>query len=148
MTEFFDFLKNLETSSPPAISKDSPLVNKAVKDKGFKAAVLACLFLSIVIQILVATRLYDKFRMLDNHFSPYPVVKPVAVDLEVAIPELIETDRNIDRLTQRLDKRLETRRGQSVSGGDIKAEIPSKPVRKKAKPRKSNQVVVVEEVKN
>lgn len=148
MTEFFDFLKHLETSLPTTTSKESPPFERAVTNRGFKTVILVCLLLSIVIQILVASRFYDKFRMLESHFSPYPVIKPVEVALEVAIPQLVEINRHIDRLTQQLDRRLETQGAFLASQGNSKAEIPPSPVRKEAKPRQSNQAVVVEKLKN
>jgi hypothetical protein len=148
MTDFFEFLKDLETSSPMAGPTEGRLFDRALRDRGFKAVILACLFLSILIQMLVAGWFYAKLRILENRFSTYPVIKPVKVDGHVLIPELVEIDQSIDRLTQQWHKTLEIQHALSFSEENIQAQLPSTPARERAKPRRANQVVVVEEVTN
>lgn len=123
----------------------------AIRDRIFKTVILAFLIFSILIQILVSAWFYDKLKMLENRLSLHPVNKPVEVDLRVTIPELVEIDRKIDRLTQRVGNVLRTPREAAVLQRSTKSESPSKSVKKKPKLRestKSTQVDVVEKIGN
>jgi hypothetical protein len=148
MAEFFEFLDDLETPVPVTRSGDYPQFDTTVGDRAFKTVIMLCILVSIVIQLVVATRFYEGFDRLGDCLPPYPVTRPLEVDLEFAIPELLEFDRNMDRMTQRLDQRLEARRALSKAEGESQPEMLSTRAQRKTKPRKTYQVVVVEEVNN
>ena len=124
------------------------MFDTAVRDRIFKAVILAFLVFSIVIQLLISAWFYDKLKTLENRLSLYPVNKPVELDLKVTIPELVEIDRKIDGLTQRLGKDLKAQRAVSDPKRNTDAKVASKPAKKVAKTRRSNQVDVVEKVGN
>jgi hypothetical protein len=119
-----------------------------VRDRIFKTVILTFLGVSIVIQLLVSAWFYDKLKMLENRLSLYPVNKPVEVDLRVTVPELVEIDRKIDGLTQRLGQDLKAQEAVSAPKQSTDAAVASKPAKKTAKPRKANRVDVVEKVAN
>jgi len=148
MMEIFEILRHPETSSSTSTSRGSPILETAVRDRIFKTVILAFLLLSIMIQILVSASFHDKLKILENRLSLYPLTKPVEIDLAVALPELVEVDRKIHMLIQLLDKGPKTQRAFSAPEGNTGAEILSTPVQKKAEPRRSSQVEVVEKVKN
>jgi hypothetical protein len=118
------------------------------KDGVFKLAILAILILSIVIQIAVSVWFHEKLKNMENRLSLYPVNKPVEVDLRVTIPELVEIDRKIDKLHQRLGTPLTSRRTPAVNKRRIAAENSTKSKKKKLKARQSTQVDVVERIDN
>ncbi len=119
-----------------------------VRDRIFKTVILTFLGVSIVIQLLVSAWFYDKLKMLENRLSLYPVNKPVEVDLRVTVPELVEIDRKIDGLTQRLGQDLKAQEAVSAPKQSTDAAVASQPAKKTAKPRKANRVDVVEKVGN
>ena len=119
-----------------------------VRDRIFKTVILTFLGVSIVIQLLVSAWFYDKLKMLENRLSLYPVNKPVEVDLRVTVPELVEIDRKIDGLTQRLGQDLKAQEAASAPKQSTDAAVASKPAKEPAKPRKANRVDVVEKVGN
>jgi hypothetical protein len=118
------------------------------KDGVFKLAILAILILSIVIQIAVSVWFHEKLKNMENRLSLYPVNKPVEVDLRVTIPELVEIDRKIDKLHQRLGTPLTSRHTPAVNKRRIAAENSTKSKKKKLKARQSTQVDVVERIDN
>jgi len=117
-------------------------------DRILKIVILAFLILSVLTQILVSAWFYDKLKVLESHLSVYPVNKPVDVDLRITIPELVEIDRKIDRLTQLLGRVPATPRKPAVASESTKTDRLSRSVRKKASPRGSTQVDVVEKIGN
>jgi hypothetical protein len=119
-----------------------------VGDRLFKAVILTFLFLSVLIQIMVSIWFYEKLSNMENRLSLYPVNKPVEVDLKVKIPELVEIDDKIDRLTQRLGKELDSPKAHDRSKKVTKGEALPKRSKKKSKPRGSTQVDVVEKIGN
>jgi hypothetical protein len=119
-----------------------------IADKVFKIVILAFLIFSILIQITVSVWFHEKLKNLENRLSLYPVNKPAEVDLRVTIPKLVEIDGKIDKLAQELDKVVRSPRTPAVSQTQTKAEHPPKSNNKKAKPRKSTQVDVVEKIGN
>lgn len=124
------------------------MFDTAVRDRIFKTVILAFLAFSIVTQLLISAWFYDKLKTLENRLSLYPVNKPVEVDLKVTIPELVEIERKIDGLTQRLGENLKAQHAASVPKRNDDAKVASKPSTKAAKTRRSNQVDVVEKVGN
>ena len=146
--EFFELLEDLETASPEPTQEEATRIDTPVKDRVFKTVILTCLLLLIGTQILVSTRLYDVFRTLEGRFPPFPVVKPVRTEAQFSIPKLVKIDQNIDLWIQELESILATQQAATVHEENIKTEIPSTPTPRKTKPRKINQVVVVEEVNN
>ncbi len=120
-----------------------------VRDKVFKTVILALLTFSTLIQVSFSAWFYDKLKTLESHLSTYPVNKPVTVDLGAEIPELVETNRKIDRLTEQLDTALNT--PQAFQGPERNTPLgtSSKPARKKANSRQSTgyaQVEVIERI--
>ena len=120
----------------------------AVKDRVFKTTILVFLILSILIQILVSAWFYDKLEGLDNRLSLYPVDKPVDVDLKVTVPELVEIDRKIERLAEQLNQTLATERQPGATQRDTESKGSREVVKKKAKPRMSTQVDIIEKIGN
>jgi uncharacterized protein (DUF58 family) len=118
----------------------------AVRDRLFKTIILALLIFSILIQILVSAWFYDKLRTLESRLSLYPVNKPVEVDLKVTIPELLEIDRKIDLLNQRLGEGPKTQRTSTPSRKSTKSGSSSKGVKKTGQSHKSTRVDVVEKI--
>jgi uncharacterized protein (DUF58 family) len=118
----------------------------AVRDRLFKAIILALLIFSILVQILVSAWFYDKLRTLESRLSLYPVNKPVEVDLKVTIPELLEIDRKIDLLNQRLGEGPKTQRASTPPRQSTKSGSSSKGVKKTGQSRKSTRVDVVEKI--
>jgi hypothetical protein len=118
------------------------------RDRGFKTVILVCLAFSIMLQILVSSWFYDKLKTLENHLSQYPVNKPVEVDLNVTVPELVEIDKKIDKLNQYLTKGVTPRKTSSVTKTSAESEIPAKPPTEEPKPRRSHQVDVIEKIAN
>jgi len=116
------------------------------KESAFKTVILALLIFSILIQIMVSVWFYEKLKNLENRLALYPLNKPVEVDLRVTIPELVEIDGKIDRLTQRLGKVLTSPRGRTVHEREVLTGGSSKSNDKKAKSRGSTQVDVVEQI--
>jgi hypothetical protein len=156
-------VKKVKFSWSPADEHDRTIVTKCLlvipwqeismngktgKDTVFKATILAFLMLSILMQILVSAWFFDKLTGLENRLSLYPVDKPVDVDLRVTIPELVEIDRKIERLAQLLSQAL-TNGGETLTAQQkTSTKGSSKAVTKKATPRASTQVDVVEKIGN
>jgi hypothetical protein len=128
--------------------QENPMNGTAVKDRVFKTTILAFLILSILIQILVSFWFHDKLEGLENRLSLYPVDKPVDVDLKVTVPELVEIDRKIERLAERLNQTLATEQQSAQTQRDTESKGSRQVVKKKAKPRTSTQVDVVEKIEN
>ena len=124
------------------------MLDTPVRDRFFKTVILTILVFSIVVQFLVSAWFYDKLKMLDNRLSQYPMNKPVEVDLKVTIPELVEINQKIDRLSQRLDKGMEPQQTAEIAKPETESKTASKPVKKAAKSNRSHRVDVVEEVRN
>jgi len=122
--------------------------NSTVTDRVFKTVILAFLVLSVLTQLLVSAWFYDKLKGLESRLSLYPVEKPIDVDLRVTIPELIEIDQKIDRLNQRLDTLRVPQVERPVAQEKTGSERSSKSASKKASPRGSTQVDVVEKIGN
>ncbi|NIQ38247.1 MAG: hypothetical protein GTN81_06630 [Proteobacteria bacterium] len=118
------------------------------RDGVFKLTILAILILSIVIQIAVSVWFYEKLKNMEDRLSLYPVNKPVEVDLRVTVPELVEIDRKIDKLHQRLGVPVTSRRTPTVDKQRSAEENSTKSKKKKLKPRQSTQVDVVEKIDN
>ena len=122
--------------------------NSTVTDRVFKTVILAFLVLSVLTQLLVSAWFYDKLKGLESRLSLYPVEKPIDVDLRVTIPELIEIDQKIDRLNQRLDTLRVPQVERPVAQEKTGSERSSKSASKKASPRGSTQVDLVEKIGN
>ncbi len=120
----------------------------AMKDGVFKIIILAVLIFSILIQIVVSGWIYEKIKTLENRLSLYPVNKPVEVDLRVTIPELVEIDGKIDKLTERLGMVLTSHQSHTVQQERTKAARSTNPDKKKARTGGSTRVDVVEKIKN
>jgi hypothetical protein len=137
MLEVFEILKH------PEISPETES-----HDKTFRTLVLALLSVSITIQILVSAWFHGKFKMLENHLPPHPIIQSEKLDLSVTLPELVAVDRKIDSLAQRLERGLMYQRALRVPEENTEEKTLSAPARKETELRRSNRVMIVEEINN
>lgn len=143
--EVFEILKDPETSSRVG---ESHIPRTARRDKIFKTVILASLLASIMVQILVLVRLHNKLKVLESHLSLYPINQPERVGLSETLPEIVTLDRNIDLLTERLNRYIKSRQALRAPKENTESETRSTPIRKEGKRRRSNHVEIIEEVNN
>jgi hypothetical protein len=130
------------------LDSESPMYGTPATDRIFKIVILVLLILSVLTQILVSVWFYDKLKTLESRLSLYPVNKPVDVDLRVTIPELVEIDRKLDSLTQRIDEMSGPADEGAAPQPQTEPGLSSGAVSQKAPRRESTQVDVIKPIQN